>query len=195
MTFLLTSPQAHVTRTLLLGVRMISSKPVKNTKVTQIYKSPMGNLVVGAKIFSLTSSSLVLAAQPFIVTASPAAATPFIVASMIFAFLTPALLHQLTGPTVFSIDCIEEREVKGEENKDEDVMAGQQLIAYTKSIFLRKRRVPFTVGDIEYAPGSLSLANLTVNGGRTPLLILESGFTSLEWRTLIFGFDKPIKWD
>lgn len=145
----------------------------------QIYANPITNLVVGAKIFSLSSSGVVLALQPFIFTkfTSVFSFAPFLVSSIAFAALTPILLHILTRSCVFSI------------NYDPQT---DQFTAYTKSIFLRPKRIDFKLEDVSYSVASLSFSNMTVNN-KTPLLVLESGFSDPEMKRRLFGLDKPVK--
>ncbi|VDD82971.1 unnamed protein product [Mesocestoides corti] len=164
----------HWSRTPFLGSFFSSFASSK-----QIYTCPISNLVIGVKLFSLTSSSLVLAAQPFIFSkfTSFASYTPFLVSSLAFAALTPILLHILTRSCVFLIRY----------NPDTGRFA-----AYTKSIFLRPKKVEFNLDNVSYSVSSLSFANMTVNN-KTPLFVLESGFSDLQLRDRLFGLDKPIK--
>ncbi|VDN12840.1 unnamed protein product [Dibothriocephalus latus] len=101
---------------------------------------------------------------------------PFLVSSLAFAALTPILLHVLTRSCVFQVYFNPETE---------------QYTAYTKSIFLRPRRLTFSQSDVSYSVASLSFANMTVKG--RPLLILDAGFTDSESRIKLLGLDKPIE--
>lgn len=145
----------------------------------QIYINPISKLVIGAKMFSLCSSGIVLAAQPFLLSkfSSLTAFVPFFASSLAFAFLTPALLHVLTRSCVFLITY----------NKNTS-----KFTAYTKSIFLRSKKIEFDVKDVSYSVASLSFANVTIRK-KVPLLVLESGFCDLEMKIRLLGLDKPLK--
>lgn len=145
----------------------------------QVYSNPISKLVIGAKIFSLSSSCIVLAAQPFLMSkfASLTTFAPFFASSLAFALLTPALLHVLTRSCVFSITYDKTR---------------SKFTAYTKSIFLRSKSIEFDESDISYSVASLSFANMTVRN-KISLLVLENGFSDLEIKHRLLGFDKPIK--
>uniref|UniRef100_A0A0R3WFH0 OBG-type G domain-containing protein n=1 Tax=Taenia asiatica TaxID=60517 RepID=A0A0R3WFH0_TAEAS len=152
-------------------------KPTYSTKSSfdiQVYTNPISNLVVGVKLFSLASSGLVLAAQPFLFSkfTTMASFAPFLISSLSFAFLTPILLHVLTRSCVFRINY--------------NPQTGR-FMAYTKTIFLRSKKVEFSLEDVSYSVASLCFANMTVNK-KTPLLVLESGFIDLEMKNQLFGY-------
>ncbi|VDM32562.1 unnamed protein product [Hydatigera taeniaeformis] len=113
----------------------------------QVYANPISNLVVGVKLFSLTSSGLVLAAQPFLFSkfTTLAGFAPFFVSSLSFAALTPILLHVLTRPCVFKIIYDPQTD---------------RFTAYTKTIFLRPKKVEFRLEDVSYSVASLCFANM-----------------------------------
>ncbi|VDO09625.1 unnamed protein product [Rodentolepis nana] len=140
-------------------VRLSCSVPSSLSSNVQVYTNPISKLVVGAKIFSLSSSGVTLAAQPFVMSkfASFATFAPFFVSSLAFALLTPALLHVLTRSCVFSITY--------DKNKS-------KFTAYTKSIFLRSKSIEFDESDVSYSVASLSFANMTVRSMvRSPLVL------------------------
>ncbi|KAM7538539.1 hypothetical protein Aperf_G00000047466 [Anoplocephala perfoliata] len=145
----------------------------------QIYANPISKLVIGAKMFSLSSSGIVLAAQPFLLPkfASLVTFVPFFASSLVFALFTPVLLHLLTRSCVFYI------------TYDKNT---SKFTAYTKSIFLRSKKIEFGEKDVSYSVSSLSFANMTVHN-KIPLLVLESGFSDLEMKILLLGLDKPLK--
>lgn len=156
-----------------------STYSTKSSLGMPVYTNPISNLVVGAKLFSLTSSGLVLAAQPFLFSkfTTMASFAPFLISSLSFALLTPVLLHVLTRSCVFRINY--------------NPQTGR-FMAYTKTIFLRPKKVEFSLEDVSYSVASLCFANMTVNK-KTPLLVLESGFTDPEIKNQLFGLDRPLK--
>ncbi|KAM7538540.1 hypothetical protein Aperf_G00000047466 [Anoplocephala perfoliata] len=121
----------------------------------QIYANPISKLVIGAKMFSLSSSGIVLAAQPFLLPK--------------FASLVTSCVFYITYDKNTS-----------------------KFTAYTKSIFLRSKKIEFGEKDVSYSVSSLSFANMTVHN-KIPLLVLESGFSDLEMKILLLGLDKPLK--
>lgn len=167
----------HARRFSSTSLRFSSSSPSSSNH--KVYSNPISHLVLGVKIFSLTSSSIVLAAQPFIFTKFTSALSfaPFLVSSLAFAALTPILLHILTRSCVFQIHYNPTTE---------------RFTAYTKSILLQPRKVEFGLEDVSYSVGSLSFANMTVNQ-KTPLLVLDSGFSDVYIKNKLFGLDKPFK--
>ncbi|VUZ43966.1 unnamed protein product, partial [Hymenolepis diminuta] len=158
-------------------VCFLYSLPNSTSSNVQVYTNPISKLVIGAKIFSLSSSCIVLAAQPFLITkfASLTTFAPFFASSLAFALLTPALLHVLTRSCVFSITYDKTR---------------SKFTAYTKSIFLRSKSIEFDESDISYSVASLSFANMTVRN-KISLLVLENGFSDLEIKHRLLGLDKP----
>ncbi|VDL95585.1 unnamed protein product [Schistocephalus solidus] len=159
-------------------VSRCASTSVPDQRGQLVYQIPIGSLVVGVKLFSLSSSAVVLTAQPFIFQKfqSLASFAPFLVSSLAFAALTPILLHILTRSCVFQVYFNTKTE---------------QYTAYTKSIFLWPRRLEFSQSDVSYSVASLSFANMSVKG--RPLLILDAGFTDSQTRIRLLGLDKPIQ--
>ncbi|KAH9281956.1 Transmembrane protein 70, mitochondrial [Echinococcus granulosus] len=167
-------------RSNLLRLRCFDPSYSTNSSLNmQVYTNPVSNLVVGVKLFSLTSSGLVLAAQPFLFSkfATMASFAPFLISSLSFAALTPAILHVLTRSCVFKINY--------------NSQTGR-FTAYTKTIFLRPKKVEFSLEEVSYSVASLCFANMTVNK-KTTLLVLESGFSDPEMKNQLFGLDRPIK--
>lgn len=176
MSFLQTRPLLRPSYLIFNRTCLYSSS--KSSSNIQVYTNPISKLVISAKIFSLSSSGIVLAVQPFMMSkfASMAAFAPFFASSLLFAFITPALLHLLTRPCVFSITYDKDR---------------SKFTAYTKSIFLRSKSIEFDENDVSYSVSSL-LANMTIRD-KIPLLVMENGFTDVEMKHRILGLDKPIK--
>nr|CDS26785.1 GTP binding protein 5 [Hymenolepis microstoma] len=151
--------------------RLACSGPSSLSSSVQVYTNPISKLVVGAKLFSLSSSGVTLAAQPFIISkfASFATFAPFFVSSLAFALLTPILLHVLTRSCVFSITY--------DKNKS-------KFTAYTKSIFLQSKSIEFDERDVSYSVASLSFANMTVRSmvRLTLVLNLSQAFKGVGFR-------------
>ncbi|VDQ01600.1 unnamed protein product [Trichobilharzia regenti] len=154
-----------------------SSQLEDETRGSLVYKSPHNKLVLGAKTFSLMSSSIVFLLQPLLFTniSNPKVFGVALFGGIVFSVSTPLLLHILTRSHVTKLYY----------NKRSRIFT-----AYMKGILLNNKKLEFTAEEVKYAEPAFTMASITVRG--TPLFISEEEFTDLEVYRHLVRFNEPL---
>ncbi|CAH8826516.1 unnamed protein product, partial [Trichobilharzia szidati] len=142
-----------------------SSQLEDESRGSLVYKSPHNRIVLGAKTFSLMSSSTVFLLQPLLFTniSNPKVFGVALFGGIVFSLSTPLLLHILTRSHVTKLYY----------NKKSRIFT-----AYMKGILLTNKKLEFTAEEVKYAEPAFTMASITVRG--TPLFISEEEFTDVE---------------
>ncbi|CAL8106647.1 unnamed protein product [Calicophoron daubneyi] len=155
-----------------------STASIKNSDGSIVYLSPNRKLLLYAKTFSLFSSAVVLAVQPFLISKCSQSGA-FIAAAVFgcgFGVVTPLLLHILTRSHVSEMYF--------------DDSTGTYT-AYTRGIFLNRKRIQFSAEEVVRMPPGLLMANLSVRG--IPLFLSEADFIDVDAFKTLMAFDKPMQ--
>nr|CAX69505.1 hypotheticial protein [Schistosoma japonicum] len=153
------------------------STVVETKKQYLVYQSPHRRLVLGAKTFSLLSSSVVLLLQPFIFLkiADPRVFCVSLFGGLIFSLSTPLLLHLLTCSHVTEIYYDKEKKT---------------FTAYLKGLFLNTKKLEFTAEDVKYIEPTFTMASIMAKG--VPLFISEEHFKDIEIYKQLVRFNEPL---
>ncbi|CAH8620517.1 unnamed protein product [Heterobilharzia americana] len=131
------------------------------SRATLVYKSPHRKLVLGAKTFSLLSSSIVILLQPFLFShiSDVKIFSVALFGGLVFSLSTPALLHILTRSHVTELYYSQDSKV---------------FTAYLKGILLNTKKLEFTAEDVKYAESMFTMASITA---KVPLQHISYAFT------------------
>ncbi|CAH8561446.1 unnamed protein product [Schistosoma turkestanicum] len=165
----------------LIKCREINAKSdfhlAETTKQSLVYESPHRRLVLGAKTFSMVSSSLVLLSQPFLFFQIPDPKV-FCVAlfgGMLFSLSTPLLLHFLTSSHVTELYYDKKN---------------NKFTAFLKGIFLNTKKLEFTAEDVKYIEPTFTMASIMAKG--VPLFVSEDHFKDIEVYKQLVRFNEPV---
>ncbi|KAK4474809.1 hypothetical protein MN116_000740 [Schistosoma mekongi] len=150
---------------------------VKTNNQSLVYQSPHRRLVLGAKTFSVLSSSAVLLLQPFLFfkIADPRVFSISLFGSLIFSLFTPLLLHVLTCSHVTELYYDKEKKI---------------FTAYLKGLFLNTKKLEFTAEDVKYIEPTITMASILAKG--VPLFISEDHFKDIEIYKQLVRFNEPL---
>lgn len=142
-----------------------------------IYESPHRRLVLGAKTFSVLSSSVVLFLQPilFFQIPDPKVFCVALFSGLLFSLSTPLLLHLLTSSHVTEL-------YYDKENK--------KFTACLKGILLNTKKLEFTAEDVKYIEPTITMASIMAKG--VPLFISEDHFKDIEVYKQLVRFNEPV---
>ena len=162
---------------------MTSSLPQNHPEKGElVYTGTLSTMVRAVKGFSITSSLVVLACQPFMYDqlANLPLGLKILMGGMFssFIFLTPLLLHMITKRYVTSIYFNAKTKL---------------FTASTITFLLRNHELQFTADDVEL-PQALGLFTAIIAKGN-PLFVDEKFFNSKEIYIHLMGYDKPLDWE
>ncbi|KAF7993834.1 hypothetical protein HCN44_011103 [Aphidius gifuensis] len=165
-----------------LQTRFYSDDNEKN-KLETIYTGKLTNNVKHIKFFSLTTSTVGLLLQPYllpkIMESGSTAST--VMAAVMFGFFTictPMLLHVITRKYVTDI-------------KHDPIT--NTYTATTYSIFIRPKVIEFTPADVEQCGLGQMMTTCFVKG--KPIFIDAESFTDVKYFANIMGYDKPMNFE
>ncbi|CAH8624504.1 unnamed protein product [Schistosoma guineensis] len=142
-----------------------------------VYESPHRRLVLGAKTFSVLSSSIVLFSQPilFFQIPDPKVFCFALVSGLLFSLSTPLLLHLLTSSHVTELYYDKE---------------SKKFTACLKGILLNTKKLEFTAEDVKYIEPTITMASIMAKG--VPLFVSEDHFKDIEVYKQLVRFNEPV---
>lgn len=151
-----------------------------NSQAPVVYVGQLTDKIWAVKQFSLFSSGLILAVQPFMYERfselDSVILQTFLGGFMSFFFLgTPLMIHLFTKKYVTKMTLDAE---------------SKTFTASTISLFLRESKVSFKQEDVEIPVNPASLTTVIAKG--KPLFLINDGFNSRFAFDHLMGFDKPI---
>uniref|UniRef100_A0AA82N821 Transmembrane protein 70 n=1 Tax=Schistosoma mansoni TaxID=6183 RepID=A0AA82N821_SCHMA len=166
---------------LLVASRKVNSKSghpiVETNNQYLVYESPHRRLVLGAKTFSVLSSSVILSLQPFLFSKihDPKVFCFSLFVALLFSLSTPLLLHLLTSSHVTEL-------YYDKENK--------KFTACLKGILLNTKKLEFTAEDVKYIQPTITMASIMAKG--VPLFVSEDHFKDIEVYKQLVRFNEPL---
>lgn len=160
-----------------------ASAPENSEGPAVVYVGTLARMVRFVKLFSLSSSIVGVAIQPYIyknVSQLPVALAAVVGGFMsFFIFVTPLILHFVTKRYVTSITL--------------DRATGR-FTATTYTFFLKEKRLEFAAQDVK-VPTVPGLFTTVIVNGKVPLFVDPSLFVDRDAFLQMMRYDEPIEWE
>ena len=160
--------------------RLAAKEPSEKGDV--VYRGAISGMIKGVKVFSLSTSLIGVCLQPMLIFSNQElpAGLKFAIGGVVnfFVFMNPFIIHYIAKKYVTELRW----------NRVTGVFT-----AVTWSLFVRRRELQFTAGDVRVpdVPGMFTF--LEAKG--TPLFLDPQSFEDNEAYGHLMGFDKPLDWE
>ncbi|CAH1780304.1 unnamed protein product, partial [Owenia fusiformis] len=165
-----------------LGIFSKDPPSIDPVKGELVYNGPLTSMVKRIKVFSLVTSGMGLAFQPYFIIQSQYSLTLTLGLGGIlgfFIFCTPLLLHYVTKKYVSTVYLHP---------------VSKEFTATTYSLFLRKREHTFKAKDVHVPEVPGAFTSMVVNGN-TSLFMDMNYFSNPDAYMHMVGYDKPFDWE